>query len=425
VTHRGNGRMADKEPTREERRNYNIVVLAMVSMSVTTSTIYMVLPIFFSIHGVSRSGNGVLIAIGTFAGIISSIIAGRYSDSHGRKPVLFTGVALYALVFFLFALFGRDFNTFLILRFIEGFAYYMTPVAITTIAADIFPQRERGRAMALYTVSGGVGQMIGPLIAGLFTEVANFNSYFVFCGSFVAVSAAIILFFVNETLPEELKVKPRTRARRRVNIHGFYSSLKGLGAVVGIFLTAILIYRTGNTMVNPFFSLYLREVLHMNMTQMSFFFSVRALCTLVFAPIAGRLSDRYGRKPLFLFGIATLTGTMMGYRQVRTHGHVLIIRALESTSNAILQPTSRAYIADLVRPETRGFGMGIYMTVMDESSTMGSILGGVISDIYDFGAIFLIGAATAATCFGIVLIGVPEAGALPHYEECRSPDTPE
>ena len=69
------------------------------------------------------------------------------------------------------------------------------------MAADSFPPRERGQAMSLYTVSNGVGQMIGPLFAGLFIDAADFNTYFIFCGVFVGLSAVIILFFVKETLP--------------------------------------------------------------------------------------------------------------------------------------------------------------------------------------------------------------------------------
>jgi len=417
-------KMAGVGPTREGRRNYHILVLSMVSMQVTTSTIYMVLPIFFSVHGVSKSGNGVLIAIGTFAGIISSMIAGRYSDSHGRKPVLLAGVALYSAVFFLFALFGRGFNAFLVLRFIEGFSYYMTPVAITAMAADTFPSADRGKAMALYTMAGGIGQMIGPIIAGVFIDAASFTSYFIFCGTFVAISAVIILLFVKETLPEDLR-KPARVEGPRPGIRGFISALRGLGVVVGIFLAAILVYRSGITMVNPLFSLYLREELHLDMTRMSFLFALRALCTLIFAPIAGLLSDRFGRKPLFLLGMGGLMATMLGYRQVRTYDHVLAVRGMESISNAILQPTTRAYVADLMRPEVRGFGMGVYMTAMDQSSTFGAVFGGVIADLYSFNAIFLIGAAAAAACLVIVLLGVPEPSTLPHHDSFNPEAGPE
>ena len=189
---------------------------------------------------------------------------------------------------------------------------------------------------------------------------------------------------------------------------GMWKGLKKLGPIVGIFFAAVLIYRTGNTMVGPFFSLYLKEELKLDMTRMSTFFAVKALATLIVAPIAGRLSDRIGRKPVFLTGMVALTGTMLGYTYVSNYEHVLIVRTFESISNAILMPTTRVYVVDLMTPENRGFGMGLYMTVMDEASTMGAMFGGFIADLYSYTTIFQIGAATAVTCLAIVFAKVPE-----------------
>ena len=134
----------------------------MASLHITSSTIYMVLPVFFANYGISKSDNGYLIAIGTFAGIISALIAGKLSDTVGRKPVLLVGTGVYALVFFLFAFLTKNYMTFFILRFVEGLSYYVIPVAVTTMAADIFPRSERGKAMGLYTMANGVDSSLDP-----------------------------------------------------------------------------------------------------------------------------------------------------------------------------------------------------------------------------------------------------------------------
>jgi len=398
------------EPTQAQRRNYYLIVLSMISMFVTTSTIYMVFPLFFEEQGMSITESGVLISVGTFAGIISSVIAGKYSDTHGRKPVLLAGVSVYAVVFFLFAFAGKDFYTLAALRFIEGFAFYMTPVAITTMAADIFPSKMRGKMMSLYTMSNGVGQLVGPLLAGAFLAATSYFTYFIFCGAFVSVSAVMILLLVKETMPDHVVEHQRAGAHG-INLRTLGTDIRSLGRYVAVFLVAILVYRTGSTMVNPFFSLYLKT-LSIDLSAMSYLFALRALMTLIFAPITGVVLDRYGRKVTFLGGVALLTATMLSYRQVSTYEHVLIVRALESVSNAVLVTTTRTYAADLMRPEIRGFGMGLYNTIVDESSTMGSLLGGWIADKAGFATIFLIGAVTAGACFVITLLGVPEPAKL-------------
>jgi len=407
------------EPTKAQKRNYYLIVLSMVSMFVTTSTIYMVFPLFFEEYGMSGTRIGLLISIGTFAGIISSIIAGKYSDSHGRKPILFAGVALYAVVFFLFAFMEKSFMTFAVLRFVEGFAFFMTPVAITSMVADTFPPQQRGKAMSLYTMSNGIGQFVGPLLAGLFLESTSYTVYFMACGAFVSVSAVMIFLLVKETRPDHVTELHKTRSNHGINLKTIGSDIKSLGKYVAIFFVAVLIYRTGNTMVNPFFSLYLKQ-LNIDLSSMSYLFAVRAMMTLIFAPITGYVLDKWGRKPTFLFGMLLLAVTMIGYRNVFSYNSVLMIRALESISNAILMTTTRTYAADLMRPEIRGFGMGLYMTIVDESSTMGALVGGWIKDAFSFQTIFIIGAITAILCFVITLLGIPEPSEVKPEEKKKT-----
>ena len=399
--------VAEQVVTKEWRRNYYILILSVVSMQITSSTIYMVLPLFFTNYGISNTENGLLISIGTLAGIISGLVAGKFSDNYGRKRFLVAGTALYSVVFFLFAVLSKDFGTFLVLRFVEGFGFYAMPVMVTAMAADIFPVKERGRAMGLYSMSSGMGQLIGPLVAPLLIRGSDFNVYFLFSGGFVVVSAIAMTLFVKETLPSELRAV-REEGGKRIDIKGFLSSVRGLGLIVGVFLAAVLLYRTGYTMIDPFFSLYLKEVVGVDLSSMSYFFALRAVCTMAFAPLAGWIADRYGRKPAFLTGIALTVVTLVGYTRISGFTDVLLIRALDATGSVILLTSIRTFMADLLAPEVRGFGMGLYSTVTQESSTMGAIFGGVVIDMYGFNMVFLVAATAAALSLIVVQLWVPE-----------------
>jgi MFS family permease len=377
-------------------------------MQVTSSTIYMVLPLFFTNYGISKTENGLLISIGTLAGVFSGLIAGKFSDNYGRKKLLVTGTAIYAVVFHLFALLNKDFNTFFVLRFFEGVGFYVMPVLVSAMCADTFPTQERGRMMALFSMAGGVGQLIGPLSAPYLIQGNDFNLYFIFSGTFVVLSCLGMMFLVKETLPKEKQVKHEPGKKGIAGITGFIGSVKALGIAFAVFLSAILVYRSGYTMIDPFFSIYLKDILKLDLSATSYLFALRAICTLTFAPIAGYMADRWGRKPTFLVGMALTVVALFGYTQMRGTNDIYLVRGLDAIAMVILMNSIRTYTADLLAPQVRGFGMGLQSTISQESSTLGAIFGGYLIDSMGWNIVFLVAAVMAGVAFLIVQFGVPE-----------------
>ncbi len=393
--------MAEGEPTPQQRRNFYLIILSVVSMQVTASTIYMVFPLFFANAGISRTESGFLISIGTLAGVLSSVVAGVLSNRSGRKTVLLLGTLLYTVVFFLFAYLDHGFGTLMFLRFVEGLGFYVMPVMVTTMAADIFPMKDRGKAMALFSTSGGIGSLIGPLISPYLISGNDYTFYFLFSGGFVLVSAIAMSLFVRETLPESLKKRANVSAIRSVDVVGFLHSVRGLGVVVGVFLVAILIYRTGYTMIDPFFSLYLKDVLRLDLSLTSYIFALRATCTILFSPLAGVLIDKYGRKRSILLGLGMTVITLVGYTFVNGFYPILLLRAWDAVAMALLLTAINTLMADLLSPEMRGFGMGLQSSITQQSSTVGSLFSGFIIDVSGYNAVFYI---AAALCFFALII---------------------
>ena len=397
----------DATATPQQRRNYYLLILSVCSMQITSSTIYMVLPLFFEQHGISNTENGILISIGTLAGVFSGLIAGKFSDNYGRKWFLVGGTAVYSVVFYLFVLLGKDFNTFLVLRFFEGIGFYVMPVLVAAMCADTFLPKERGRMMALFSMAGGVGQLIGPLMAPYLINGSDYNLYFIFSGTFVVISCLGMAFLVKETLPLEQRIA-RDTSKKELSLSGFTDSVKALGVAFLVLLAAILVYRTGYTMIDPFFSIYLRDVIKLDLSSTSYVFALRAICTLTFAPVAGWMADRFGRKPTFLLGMVLIVLALFGYTQMKGTFDIYLVRGLDAIATVIVLNSIRVFTADLLAPSVRGFGMGLYSTISQESSTVGAIFGGYIIDLLGFNMVFLGAAALSAIALFIVQFWVPE-----------------
>jgi len=380
-------------------------------MMITASTIYMVFPLFFAEHGISNTQSGVLISIGTLAGVLSGLLAGKFSDSFGRKWILVGGTGIYAIVFYLFAFMSKDFTTFFLLRFFEGIGFYVMPVMVSAMCADTFERQERGRMMSMFSMAGGIGQLIGPLSAPYLINGDDYTMYFIFSGTFVLISCIALAILVKETLPNELRVK--TAPKIGFNFGNFLDSVKKLGKPFMLLLAAILLYRTGYTLIDPFFSVYMSDVLQLDLSNMSYLFALRAVCTLIFAPIAGYLADKWGRKPTFVVSMALVAIALVAYTRMTQPYHIYYVRALDAIAGVVVFNSIRTITADLLAPEVRGFGMGLYSTISQESSTVGAIFGGYLIDAMGYNMVFLVAALLAGLSLGIVQLFIDEPAETP------------
>jgi len=396
------------EVTPQWRRRFYLTIGSVIMMQVTSSTIYMTLPLFFSSVGMGKSENGLLISIGTFAGIISGLIAGAMSNRFGRKKILVLSAFIYSSTFFMLVFMGHDFASLIFSRFIAGIGFYMMPVMMTTMAADIFPMEERGMAMTLYGSSGGIGALLGPLITPYMVFGDDYTLYFVFSGSSVLLSAIAMIFLVRETLPDEIKAGARTQQGKNVDIRGFLRSVKSLGILVAVFLVAIILYRTGYTMIDPFLSLYLKEALQLDINSVSYIYALRALCTIIFSQAAGWLTDKYGRKTMLMVGLGMTIITTFSYTITTSFLQMLFLRAWDAAANASLLTAVRTLMADLLSPEMRGFGMGLHSAITQQSSTVGSLFSGYVIDAFGYNITFYTASVLCVVSLIIVMIWIPE-----------------
>ena len=108
--------------------------------------------------------------------------------------------------------------------------------------------------------------------------------------------------------------------------------------------------------------------------------SSNALSTFMFGPIWGRLSDKYGRKPILLI---SQVGTGVSFLVLALSPNIYIIlfsRILDGVFGGQI-PVIRAYIADITTPATRASEMGKLMIGHTVGMIFGPIIGGLLGVI--------------------------------------------
>jgi MFS transporter, DHA1 family, multidrug resistance protein len=114
---------------------------------------------------------------------------------------------------------------------------------------------------------------------------------------------------------------------------------------------------------------------------LGFIMAIFALAQFLFSPIAGNLSDRYGRKNLIIFGLIVngLSQIMMGLSS--EIWMLYISRFITGVGSAFIVPPVMAYAADLTTKEERGKAMGLIGAAISLGFMIGPGIGGLLSNV--------------------------------------------
>jgi EmrB/QacA subfamily drug resistance transporter len=104
------------------------------------------------------------------------------------------------------------------------------------------------------------------------------------------------------------------------------------------------------------------------------------LTSTVTVPIYGKISDLFGRKPIFLFGVVVflIGSALSGLSQ--SMNQLIAFRALQGIGAGALMPIAIAIIGDLFTPRERGKWQGVTGGVWGLSAIVGPLAGGWITD---------------------------------------------
>jgi EmrB/QacA subfamily drug resistance transporter len=107
-------------------------------------------------------------------------------------------------------------------------------------------------------------------------------------------------------------------------------------------------------------------------------------------PLYGRLSDLYGRKPIFMFGAAVflIGSAMCGFAS--SMEQMIAFRAIQGVGAGAVMPMAMTIIGDAFGVERRAKMQGWFSAVWGMSSVVGPALGGVIVTYFSWGWIFFV-----------------------------------
>ncbi|HJH11889.1 MAG TPA: MFS transporter [Metalysinibacillus jejuensis] len=114
---------------------------------------------------------------------------------------------------------------------------------------------------------------------------------------------------------------------------------------------------------------------------LGFLIATFAFSQFIFSPIAGNLSDRYGRKNLILFGLVIYGLAQVAFGLATSLPLLFVSRFFGGLGSAFIVPPVMAFVADITTYEERGKGMGMIGAAMSFGFMIGPGIGGFLAKV--------------------------------------------
>ena len=136
-------------------------------------------------------------------------------------------------------------------------------------------------------------------------------------------------------------------------------------------------------------------------------FTAYLLTSTISGPLYGKLSDLFGRRPIFLFGIGVfMVGSLLaGLSQEMWH--LIGARGIQGLGAGALFPIALAVIGDLFSPSERGRYQGLFGAVFGLSVLIGPAIGGLLTDTVGWPFVFFFNLPIGAVVFYVVWRNLP------------------
>jgi len=337
---------------------------------------------------------GLIGASFSFSLMIFALIAGVVSDRIGRRKIIMLGSGALAVTLILHT-FATTLTLLLLLRGLSGAAAGLLTGSFAAYIGDYFPYERRGWALGWVLSGFAVGWIIGIPAGSLLADQAGFTAPFVAFGWIMAGAFALVLFF----LPQPAAKLDESPLTFRLGAEKYLYLLKQRqpGTIVGCYF---LMYSCVGLFIF-FLPSWLEQEIALSSGQVATLFSVAGVTQVVASPVAGRLSDHFGRK-VMVVAASLCTCAVVGSVTLLVTGMTtaVIFFGLAVTFESFRAPPLQALMSQLVSSKRRGTLFSLCNAVGQCGFGSGTALAGWL---YGAGG-YVSNSIAGAACMGLVAL---------------------
>ena len=346
--------------------------------------LFMIMPVFTVYAKTIPGGDNVLlvgIALGAY-GVTQSLLYifyGWASDKLGRKPVIATGLLIFALGSFVAAM-AHDMTWIIVGRVIQGMGAISS--AIIAFIADLTEEAHRTKAMAMVGGSIGISFAVAIVGAPIVYQWVGMNGLFALVGVLSLIAVGVVLWIVPDA-PKPVHVRaPFAEVLHNVELLRLNFGVLVLHATqTALFLVVPRVLVEGGLPVASHWKIYL---------------PVMGLSFVMMVPAIIAAEKRGKMKPVLCGAIALiLIGQLLLAMAPHTILSVAAILFVYFLGFNILEASQPSLVSKLAPGTRKGAAAGVYNTTQSIGLALGGVVGGWLMKSVSQDAVFF-------ACSGLV-----------------------
>ena len=401
-------RRVEREPTTRIPQEIWVLVSAAFVIALGFGLIAPILPQYARSFDVSVFAASFVVSSFSMMRLAFAPVSGRLVDRAGYRRTYLTGLTIVAISVLLVAV-AWDYWSLLAFRAMGGIGSTMFTVSAMGLIVRISPPDIRGKSSAAYGSAFLLGNVFGPILGAAMAAWGMRVPFFIYGGALVLATIIVAVRLNPEALRQ--KVPQRTtpvmrfrdawadNAYRSVLMSAFANGWTNFGVRVAIVpLFAAATFQHGAAVAG-------------------FALTAFAVGNVMALQFSGRLSDRVGRRPLLLIGLA-INGLFTGIIGFMSGDAVLLlISAIAGFGAGMIMPVQQAVLADVIGSDRQGGKvLANYQMAQDFGAISGPLIVGFIVDVSGYRAGFIAcgiisAVAFVAWVFGRETLGRPPAKA--------------
>jgi MFS transporter, DHA1 family, tetracycline resistance protein len=403
VTPRAATRTGERLP-----REIRVLAAAAFVIAIGYGLVAPALPTFARSFDVGVTAASAVISAFALFRLVFAPVSGRLVGRLGELRTYLIGLAVVALSTGACA-FAADYWQLLVFRSLGGIGSTMFTVSSLSLLVRLAPPAMRGRASGLWATGFLLGNITGPLVGGGLVAISLRAPFVVYAGMLIVaavLTGALLRGRTGEAPVAPGEEVPNTTFGTAVR-HPAYRA-----ALVANFANGWMVFGVRVALV----PLFVVEALGREEAWGGFALAVFAIGNAITLVMAGRLTDRIGRRTPILIGLAVSAAGTAVIGLVDGLALFLAVALVAGLGSGLINPPVNAAVADVIGSKARGGTvLAGFQMAADVGAIAGPVIAGALAETAGYGAAFAVTGGVAAVALGFWLrapetLGAPPAG---------------